>query len=416
VKADGGSYDAVVIGGGPAGASTAIVLAGYGHDVLVLERERFPRFHIGESLLPAGWELWDRLGVTESLEGAGFRVKQGINFRLFGAPEDLVFLTAEFPDYFQRPYTYHVERARFDAILLDRARAAGAEVRQGWTVDDVCFHAGGRATVVASPAGAPPRSIQARAVIDASGRDCVVSRKLGWRKLDPQLNRVAHFAHFAGAPLHEPPDLGLGPLFAGATMTDVHTVDDGWLWYIPLRGDTVSVGAVLDARGQGVSMRPQERFDDAVGRCPVIREWLRSARQVMSVQTISSISYLSDRFVGDGFVLVGDASMFVDPIFSAGVTLALRGGIMAGETIHEGLLEDDLSEARLRAYEERIRPPMERIFRMIYNWYAILERKDRDNVFARARTAPLLRERMIVLFSGGYDRADLDALLAADGP
>ncbi len=395
--------DVIVIGGGPGGASTATFLAQKGYRVLLLEKETFPRFHIGESLLPAAWDIWDALGVTTTLEEADFVIKQGVNFAMFNAPHDITLLTGEFPQYFQRPYAYHVERARFDDILLNHARQSGVDVRQGWTVMDVVFD-GKRAIGITATTGADLHSIFAPIVVDATGRACLLARKLGWRQPDPQLHKYACFTHFQGAYRRET---------NGTYMTDIHSIEGGWLWYIPLSDDTVSVGAVLDMEHVRRTPGVQARFDSAIARCPRIREWIGSARQLIEVKSISNISYLNHCFVGDGFVLVGDASMFVDPIFSAGVTLALRGGMFAAESIHAAFAAGDFSAARLAPYEARIRHPMSRIFKMIYNWYRILERQDPHNIFFLSQEIPLLRERLIVLLSGGYDHVDLEAILKA---
>ena len=410
------TFDVVVIGGGPGGSSAGAFLAKHGRKVLVLERETFPRFHIGESLLPASWELWERIGAKEALEAARFTVKQGVMFGMFGAKEDVTLLTAEFPEFFPRPWTYHVERAEFDQILLDNAARQGAEVRTGWTAREVIFENGKAVGVLAGPNGKPPHEIRARVTVDATGRDCLLARKLGLRKPDPALNEVAHFTHFRGGFRRNAKDVvqDLAPVLPTSSATDIHTVEGGWLWYIPLKADIVSVGAVLDAKyAAGLPGGPQEKFDAALAACPRVSGWLEDAEQTMEVHTISSISYLNDRFVGDGFVLVGDAAMFIDPIFSAGVTLATRAAVFAGEQILACFAKDDFSAAALAPYEARIRHPMGAIFKMIYNWYAILERKDANNLISLSRRAPLLRERLIVLLSGGYDKMDLERIRAA---
>lgn len=411
-------FDVAVIGGGPAGASAATILARSGKRVVLFERNRFPRFQIGESLLPAGWELWRRLGVTEKIEAEGFTVKQGTTFGMFNQKPDVVLLTAEYPDYFERPYTFHVERARFDEILLDHAAECGVDVRQEWSVEDVLFEDDRAVGVVAGRAGEDAQTVRASVVVDGSGRECLIARKLGWRRPHPELNKISHFAHFSGAWRRNPHDIvTFGEVIEGSVTTDIHTIEGGWVWYIPLQNDVTSIGVVLDARfAKRLGDSPQERFDRAVQSCQCVSDWMRSAKQTMDVRTISSIAYLNERFHGNGFLLVGDAAMFIDPVFSAGVTLAIRGGVYAADAILDGFAcGGDFSAARLGQYERRIREPMERIFKMIYNWYRILDEKDANNIILRARQIPMLRERFIVLLSGGYDRVSMEQILAAAG-
>ena len=410
------SVDVVVIGGGPGGSAAGAYLARHGLRVLILEREHFPRFHIGESLLPAGWDLWEKIGATKAIEEAGFVLKQGIMFGMFENPE-VKLLTAEYPQYFVHPWTFHVERAKFDELLLNNARAQGAEAREGWAVSEVLFDGDRAVGVMAAPEGGPMHRIEAPMVVDATGRDCMIARRMGWRRPDPVLNKIAHFTHFKGAFRRDSKDVvDIGPVFEGSVTTDIYTIDGGWIWYIPLADDIVSVGAVLDARhAKTLGDTPQERFERAIAASPTVRQMVGDSDQQMEMQTISNISYLNDQFVGNGFVLVGDASMFVDPIFSAGVTLAIRGGVYASECILDCFKHQDFRAERLRPYETRIKHPMQSIFKMIYNWYSILERKDSNNIINRARQIPLLRERFIVLLSGGYDRMDLERILVAAG-
>ena len=408
-------FDVVVVGGGPGGASAAALLAERGLKVLILERQRFPRFHTGESLLPALWELWDRLDVTAAIEAAGFVPKQGIAFGMTQSGDEVALLTSEYPEYFPRTYAYHVERSRFDQILLNNARKKGAEVREAWSVQDVLFAGDQVCGVLAGPNDGELRPILADVVVDATGRDCLISRRLGWRRPDPVLNKVAHFTYFAGAWRRNAQEFfPEQDSIAGAAVTDVHTVNGGWLCYIPLANDVVSVSVVLDAKAAGqIRGGPQERFDHAVASCPRVQEWLRGARPLMPMQTVSNIAYLNDHFVGHGFMLVGDAAMFIDPIFSSGVTLAIRGGIFAADCILDAFQRRDFSEASLKPYEERIRVPMDRIFRIIHNWYELLDREDGSNMLLRAQRTPWLRERLIVLLSGGYEKMDLESFMLA---
>src|SRR5262249_42546792 len=176
----------------------------------------------------------------------------------------------------------------------------------------------------------------------------------------------------------------------------------------------VSVGAVLDAHRAGrLAGDPEAVFEAALAACPRVRAQLAGARRTMPVQTISGISYINDSFAGDGFVLVGDASMFVDPIFSAGVTLAIRGGVYAADTILDAFQRGDFGEASLKTYEARIRQPMDGIFALIRHWYASLDAAPAADMIRRSREIPWLRERLIVLLSGGYEKMDLESFLRA---
>lgn len=397
-------YDVIVIGGGPAGSSVANFLVRQGREVLLLEREKFPRFHVGESLLPAAWDLWDDLGVTEEIDNAGFVVKQGVNFA-FGPDKNITLLTREFPEYFQRPYTYHVERAKFDEILLRKAESLGVDVREGWLVKDVIMEGDRAVGVVAGPMGGEAQPFHASVIVDATGRDCIIGRKLGMHRDDTVLNKISYWTHIRG---------GYREILDSSCRTDIQTIDDGWIWYIPLADDIVSVGPVLDTKKikSWPEKTPQDRFDRAISECECISKWMEGSTQIKPIQVVSNVSYLNEKFVGDGYILIGDASMFIDPVFSAGVTLAMRSAKFAAESIEHGLDAGDCCAENMTDYEVKFRKPVGRVFKLIHNWYDILERGDRDNIFFRSQRIPLLRERLIVMLSGGYDRADMDELLA----
>src|SRR6266540_278506 len=398
--------EVVVIGGGPAGSSCAILLAMRGHRVVLLERDSFPRFMIGESLLPAAWDLWDRLGVRDRIEDAGYPVKRGVLFRIEDTEgfHEFLIRTDEFPQYFVRPFTFHVDRAHFDRMLLTRAREVGVDVRERHNVKDVIFD-GSRATGVSylDPVG-QASTIEAPVVVDASGRRTLLATKLGRRYANPDLVKAAYYAHFEGAGRRLADD--------GSTVTDIHSTEGGWIWYIPLRRDVVSVGVVLDtAYVQAAPRGRDELFRHAVQNDDQISAWLSGARQCFEIKAIPSISYLSHSFVGDGFLMVGDAAMFIDPIFSAGVMLAMRGAEFAAEVISRGLRSGDVSSETFLPYEKRIRKPIAKMHKIITNWYDIMASRDRNHIFRLSQQAPLMREQLVVLLSGGYDKADMDVFL-----
>ncbi len=393
-------YDVVIMGGGPAGSACASFLRMKGHSVLVLEKETFPRFMVGESLLPAIWELWAKLGVVEKLEAVGYPVKRGVLFHLEEEDRDYQFRTDEFPEYFDRPYAYHVDRASYDQIMLDNARDKGAAVLEGCAVREVLFEGDRAVGVRYEDEAGEEHEVRASVVVDATGRATFLSRKLKRRYPNDDLTKVSYYTHFAGASKRTAED--------GSTMTDIHTTDGGWIWCIPLAGGVSSVGVVLDAAYvQSHKGNPQLFLDRAIESSSEVSSWLKDATQSLPIKNVASISYLSDDFVGDGFLMIGDAAMFVDPVFSAGVTLATRGADLAADAISDALASGDTTAAALKPYEEKLRHPVGNMIKIIMNWYEILKEKKRDHIFEMSQDSPLLRERLIVLLSGGYEKADL---------
>lgn len=338
-------YDVLVIGGGPAGCAAAILLARQGHRVLVAEKERFPRFHIGESLLPASNGLLRRLGLESPLRRAGFVEKRGASF----ASGDGRF--AGYVDFsasreVAEPQTYNVPRDRFDALVLEAAERSGAEVRQGWSVRSVRF----------SPEGAEAalddrrrrESVRASMVIDASGQAGILARQLGMRRTDPALRNVAIHAQFEGIPRPEGPRSG-----------DVRVVTlDGlaWVWLIPLSDRLTSVGLVVPRRGEGPAAGAASTgLEERLRSVPVLAPAMAAARRVTPERRDADFSYWSVRYRGDRWLLAGDAGSFLDPVFSTGVHIAISSGCEAADAAHRCLLHGGPDRGSLSAFEGRQR-------------------------------------------------------------
>lgn len=344
-------YDAIVIGGGPSGSTAAALIAERGHRVLLLEREPMPRYHIGESLIPYTWFTLNRLGVID-------RMRQSANPKKYSVQFVSITGKVSQPFYFfqtikhECAVTWQVVRSEFDAMLLDNAREKGAEVWQGMHVRDVIIEggagdAGGAGRVVGvtydEVGGRKGLELRARVVVDASGRDSLLSRKFGWKDRDADLNKIAVWSYFKGAKR----DPGVDE---GAT-TVAYVPQKGWFWYIPQHSDIVSVGVVGEPGYLYRDTRnPDEIFAREVRDCAWIRDHVSVGVQCEPVRVTGEYSYHSQHIAGDGFCLVGDAFAFLDPLFSTGVFLALKSGEMAADAIHEGLVAGDLSKARFDAY------------------------------------------------------------------
>jgi halogenation protein CepH len=404
--------DVVVIGGGPGGSTCSTFLAMRGHKVVLLEKDYFPRFMIGESLLASLWDIWRRLGVEQKVEAAGYPIKRGVRFRIEDASGTFEYdvRADEFPDAWLKPYMFHVDRGHYDHLLLDHARENGVDARERSSVTDVIFEGERAVGVHYLDENGQEHEVRAQVVVDTTGRRTLLGMKLKRRYTNPKLRKVAYYTHWHGAGRRLNPD--------GSTMTDIHTTEGGWIWFIPLRNGVNSIGVVLDADWVQRSGRaPQELYDRAMAANACAVEWLAGATPAFKLKHIPAISYRADSFVGDGFVMVGDASMFIDPIFSAGVTFAMRGADFAASTISEALKAGDVSTAALKPYEDKIRQPLKTLEGIITNWYKIIETKERQHIFRFSASSPLLREQLVVILSGGYERSAfkelMDSLIAA---
>lgn len=358
-----GSWDVVIIGGGPAGAAAATVLARHGRQVLVLEREKFPRYHVGESLLPFTFYPLERLGLIPRLRASAFVKKYSVQFV---SPSG----RASQPFYFFTRYdretvaqTWQVWRADFDQMLLENAREAGATVMEGVEVTGLIERDGRIAGVEGRNAEGRSSSWRARTTLDCSGKSAFAATRLGWRLRDPELNKLAVWTYYRGAQRDEGID-------AGAT-TVAMIPQKGWFWYIPLQEDRVSVGVVAEGRyltREGVR-NPREIFEREIPMNPWIADHLSVGRQEGPYYLTSEYSFHSRYTAREGLLLAGDAFAFLDPVFSSGLLLALKSGVMAGDAIHEAIEAGDLRPERFTTYARTIRAGLENMRKLVYAFY-----------------------------------------------
>ena len=330
----------IVIGGGPAGSCAGTLLSRRGYPVILLERERFPRAHVGESLLPASIPILDDLGALDAVRQAGFVIKRGATM-IWGADRE------PWSWYFSEtnasnPHSYQVWRPEFDSILLENARSAGVDVREGWTVTGVEFDANGTAEGVRCGDSVIP----ARFVVDASGQGGLLARQLGLRRWDGFFRNLAVYAYFRGGERLPSPDEG---------NILIESQAGGWLWTIPLRDGWASVGAVVDAQtGQdGIRRLGVDKFlDNQINAAPQTRHMLKSAHMVSGPDVVRDWSYRCDSLYGPGYILAGDAGCFIDPLFSSGVHLALTSATLAAAAVASSLSDPDMAGPVGRMYEQ----------------------------------------------------------------
>ena len=359
---DNGQYDVLLIGAGPSGSSAAALLAEYGHNVLLIEREKFPRYHIGESLLPFTHEPLKRLGLIERMRASAFIKKYSVQFVSTSGK-------ASQPFYFNTRYdddvaqTWQVLRSEFDQMLLDHARDKGANVVEETKVLDL-LRDGDRVTGVRvrQPDGTEAE-YRAPITLDCSGKESFAASRNRWRVPDPELNKVAVWTYYKGAKRDKGIDEG--------TTTVAFLPEKGWFWHIPLHDDRVSVGVVAEGKyltRDGVKA-PKDIFHREVTQNKWIEEYLAPGKSTGDYYITNEFSYHSRHCGCEGLLLLGDAFCFLDPVFSSGLMLALKSGVMAADAVHAAIEANDFSPAQFEDYAATLREGIENMRKLVYVFY-----------------------------------------------
>lgn len=355
-------YDVAVIGGGPGGAALATFLARQGRRCVIFEQSKFPRYHIGESLIPHTYGIFERLGFLEQLRASAFPVKHSVRFVSWRKGHESV------PFYFsetipgERARTWQVERSQFDCMMLDHARANGVEVHEEVTIDQVLFEGDRAEGVRIVPRNGAAMEVKSKVVVDASGRACVIGRQLGLREALPELRKASVWGYYRGGKRLPGIDAGETTMFL--------IPGGGWFWYIPLPDDVVSVGLVAD---------PEYVFSDSddmtaaltreVDLCGPLAGRLSMAERVGPVRGSRHLAYLNRQTCGNGWVMIGDARAFLDPIYSSGLYLALGSAELAADCIEDALESNDVTAGRLGRFEPALWRGVDVVRRLIHAFY-----------------------------------------------
>jgi flavin-dependent dehydrogenase len=354
--------DVIVIGGGPAGSTVSTLIAQKGYKVELFEREHFPRFHIGESLIPETYWVLERLNMLPKMRKSHFVQKHSVQFVNASGKQ-----SAPFYFYDNKPHecsqTWQVVRSEFDKMLLDNAREHGVAAHEGVRVRDVIFEDDRAVGVAIQNEDDTTHEVRAKVVVDASGQSGLLMNKLKLRVWDPVLNKGAVWTYWRGAYR----DTGKNE---GATSVLQLENREGWFWYIPLHDNRVSVGVVAPFDYMFKDRGDHEQiYNEELDRCAAVKKRIEGAERVTGYFATRDYSYRAEKVAGDGWVMVGDAFGFLDPLYSSGVLLALKSGEMAADAIVEGLASGDTSAAQLGKWGPALNRGIDRMRRLVCEYY-----------------------------------------------
>lgn len=391
-------WDVAIIGGGPAGAALGTFVSRAGHRCIVLEAAHFPRYHIGESLIPHTHGILDRLGLLPKMRASHFPVKHSVRFVSADGHEATPFYFSETIEG-ERARTWQVERSEFDVMMLDHARENGVQVREAG-VKEVLFE-NGRAVGVRLNGNTNGEELRAKIVVDASGRACVIGRQLGLRQEIQDLRKATAWSYYRGGKRLPGIDAGETTMFM--------VPGGGWFWYIPLPNDIVSVGIVADPQYLlGDSDDMEAAYLREVAKCASLSARLAQAERVGPVRGSRQLAYLNRQTCGDGWVMIGDARAFLDPIYSSGLYLALGSAELAAGCVIDALKHNDTSAARLGAFEPALWAGVSIIRQLIHAFY------DPEFSFPKfAQRFPEQRAALIDCLIGDVVGKDMSAFTAA---
>ena len=394
------TYDVIVMGGGPAGSSVASMLAREGRQVILFEKEIFPRHHIGESLMTDTYWTFRRMGLLEKLRESPFVRKYSVQFANAAGKESRPFYFFEAVHH-ESAVTWQVTRAKFDEMLINHAAESGATTHQGVLVKQVLFEGDRAVGVEVQMADGSREQFFAKVVVDATGQMAMLSNKFRWRVRDPKLKKAVLYSYWKN--VHREPDLN-----GGATLVlRTEHGSGGWFWYIPLDDGITSVGIVADPdyllKGRGQDLA--KIYNEEIEKCEPCLKRVAGGERVDKIYSILDYSYRSKHNAGNGFIIIGDAYGFLDPIYSSGVLLALKMAELAADAIHDAFNHNDFSAARLGQYQAKLDRGIESMRKLVYAFY-----NDGFSFSGFLRKYPDERTHIINLLIGDVFREGVDSV------